>query len=151
MPVTDLPLALEVGSGGGGAESVGRRSGWWEWRSRLSETGRDWRGGLLMPGAALVKWRGGVIAGRDSRGDAAGTCDPAGQLLLVDVELVDDRVRVTDEVLDDLVLVGQDPQRLVGLPEARVGSAKDLRQGLGATGEARTQLRDQKSEAVAVG
>src|SRR5437773_7461693 len=66
MPVNDLFLVFEVGSGGGGAVSAARTSGQCEERSRLSATCRNWRSGLPIPGASLANWRSVAISSLES-------------------------------------------------------------------------------------
>ena len=62
-----------------------------------------------------------------------------------------DRVRVGDEVLDDLVLVAEDAQHPRGLAQARVRAPQHLLEVVRAPGEAGAELGDDQPEALAVG
>src|SRR4051794_27120567 len=67
MPVNDLPLTFDVGSGAGGALSAARLSGQCDERSRLSATWRNWRSGLPTAGASFANWRRVWISSVESR------------------------------------------------------------------------------------
>ena len=109
-------------------------------RAQLVEEGRQ-----LLEGAPQL----GPPGGRDLR-RVAGLLDPAHHVALVRLELLDDAVRVGDEVLDDLVLVAQDPQHPRGLAQAGVGAAERLREVLRPAREPGAQRRDDQAEALAV-
>src|SRR4051794_36823561 len=67
MPVQDLPLAFDVGSGAGGALSSALLSGQCDERLRSSATWRNWRSGLPTPGASWANWRSVLISSLESR------------------------------------------------------------------------------------
>ena len=101
-------------------------------------------GEALEVRAQLVATRGRDLGG------VARLAHPAHHVALVLLELVDDGVRVSDEVLDDLVLVTEDAQHLRGLAQARMRSLQHLLEVVRAPREAGAELGHDQAEALAV-
>ncbi len=90
-------------------------------------------------------------ARRAGLGRAARLADEVGHVAAALVQARDHGVRVGDELLDRLVLVAQDPQRLAGLAQAGERAPQHRLDVLGAAGQAGAQRGHEQAQPLARG